>query len=183
MYARVSSFRWGLGTKTQMLVLVWHEYHQSPQSPSITDLGAIAFGHLSIFVFHPWYFSVFPYWHHRPRDNETRLCREAWSVPCRVSTAPDPHPLDGRNNTQWWIPPDAANVLWRCDGEPLLQLSTGALRGDLRSCLSSSQQHRVSWQAFSAETLQGDLRSWCPSWVMSTLPVQEYGQERKRPNS
>lgn len=59
MHARVSGFMWGLGTKPQMLVLVWHEYHQSPQSPSISGLGAIAFGHLSIFVFFTPGISVF----------------------------------------------------------------------------------------------------------------------------
>lgn len=59
MYARVSCFLWGLGTKTQMLVLVWHEYHQSPQSPSITGLLAVAFGHLSIFVSSPLVFQCF----------------------------------------------------------------------------------------------------------------------------
>lgn len=166
-----------------MIMFVWHEHHWAPHIPSITGLGAIALGTSLFLSFHPRYFSVFPYWHHRPCDNRTRLCREAWSVPCRVSTASAPYPLDARNSAQCGCLQMLLNVLWRCDGEPLLQLSAGAHRGELRSCLSSSQQHWLSWQTFSAETLQGDLQSWHSSWVMSTLPVKEYRQQRKRPDS
>lgn len=179
MHARVSGFMWGLGTKTQMLVLVWHEHHWAPHSPSITGLGAIVFGYLSIFGFLPPVFQCFSVL--APQTTWQWDQALLWSLVCALQDVYSiwPHPLDARNNAQWRMPPaECPLMLWWRAPSPTAHRS--AQRWAQK--LSSSQQHCVSWQT-SAETVQGDLQSWCSSWVMRTLPVKEYRQKRKRPDS